>query len=187
MKSPKILLFLLSLGISLQSCNQETSKSENNPINKSTDQTEIKAAWNASGDWVKIITQSDSLVIRNKKWGMDMNLVNDPLELAESQPAVGKSYSLYFDDTDLNFVDITYLPNEKGQLSAIHMDIFVEESQQVIALQNSFKSYFDVKFGESVQKGKKITWGKNKNTQVELEDVSKSKDLGIKIILKAKP
>lgn len=178
---------MLSVSLLLHSCNQESSKVENNQLSKATEQTEIKEAWKASSDLVKKITQSDSLVIRNKNWGMDINLVNDQLELAEIQPAIGKSYSLYFDDTDLNFVDITYIPNEKGQLNAINMDIFVEEAQQVTSLQNSFKSYFDVKFGASVKKGKKIIWEKNKNTQVELEDASSSKDLGIKIILKAKP
>jgi len=186
MKSLRILILLLPFGLILYSCNQDTSNSENNQLSNVPEQAKIKEAWNSSSDWVKKITQSDSLVIRNKNWGLDLNLINDQLELAESQPDSGKSYSLYFDETDLNFVDITYLSNSKGQLSEIDLDVFVEEAKQVPDLQNSFKTYFDVKFGPSELKGKKTIWAKNKNTQVELEDVSTSKDPGIKIVLKAK-
>ena len=86
----------------------------------------------------------------------------------------------------MNFVDISYLPNAQGQLSEIDLDIYVEENAQVSELQKGIKEYFDVKFGASNTTGKKTTWNQNKNTQVEMEDVSTSKDPGIKIVLKAK-
>jgi hypothetical protein len=168
-------------------CRQESSSSENANLASSQEQLIIKEAWNSSSEWVKQITQSDSLVIRNKYWGMDFNQVKDPLDLAESQPALGKSFSLYFDDSDLNFVDITYVPNASGKLAEIDLDVYVEEVDQVKTFQKSIKEFFDVKFGTSISNGKKIIWSQNKNTQVELEDVSTAKDPGIKIVLKAKP
>jgi hypothetical protein len=118
---------------------------------------------------------------------MDISQIQESVELAESQPTSGKSYSLYFDDSDLNFADITYIGNDQGKLNEIDLDIYVEENAQVIELQSSIKTYFDVKFGPSKTARKKTLWSQNKNTQVELEDVSTSKDPGIKIILKAKP
>jgi hypothetical protein len=187
MKTLKTLILLLPLFILLYACNQNTSNSENNQLSNGPKQSESQIAWKASSDLVRKITLSDSIVIRNKNWGTDINLINDQLELAETQPDTGKSYSLYFDDTDLNFVDITYRPNNKGQLSEIEMNVFFDDSQKVTELMQNFKSYFDVKFGASVEKGKKLIWLKDKKTHVELEDASRSKDAGFIILLKAKP
>ena len=179
------ILFIIS-SMGLYSCNNDNSTAENAQISGAPDQIKIQEAWHASHDWVKQLTLSDSLIIRNNSWGIDLNQIQESLELAENQPQSGKSYSLYFDDSDLNFADISYLPNAQGKLEEIDLDIYVEEMALVSNLQTNFKTYFDVKFGPSVKQGKKIIWTQNKNTQVELEDVSTSKDPGIKIVLKAK-
>jgi len=167
-------------------CNKDTNSSENAKITMSPEQLKIKEAWKSSNDWVKQITSSDSLVIRNTQWGVTLDEIKEKIELSESQPDHGKSYSLYFDDSDLNFVDISYIPNKEGKLSEIDLDIYVEEMPQVGQLRQSLSSYFNVKFGPSVTKGNKTIWNQNKNTQVELQDVSTSKDPGIKVILKSK-
>ena len=178
-------LFITTIG--LYSCNKDTNSSENTQISGDLEQIKVKDAWDASDDWVKQITLSDTLILRRKSWGMDLKTLQENIELAENQPDKGKSYSMYFDNSDLNFVDITYVPNNSGLLSEIILDVYVEEKTKVLELQNNIKNYFDVKFGPSVSNGKKITWVQNKNTQVEIEDVSTSKDPGIKIRLMAKP
>jgi hypothetical protein len=179
--------FLLFLAVtSLYSCNNDSSSAENEQISGAPEQIKIKEAWNASHDWVKQMTLSDTLIIRKTNWGTDITQIKESAELAESQPQSGKSYSLYFDDSDLNFVDISYLANAQGQINEIDLDIYVEEYAQVSELQKSIKEYFDVKFGPSKSTRKKTSWIQNKNTQVEMEDVSTSKDPGIKIVLKAK-
>ena len=178
-------LFLLAAS-SLSSCNQDSSSAENEQISGASEQIKIKEAWNASHEWVKQMTLSDTLIIRKSNWGIDIAQIKESAELAESQPQSGKSYSLYFDDSDLNFVDISYLANAQGKLNEIDLDIYVEETAQVSKLQKSIKEYFDVKFGTSKSTGKKTSWTQNKNTQVEMEDVSTSKDPGIKIVLRAK-
>lgn len=186
MKIKPLSLLFIVFTLSLGACNQDTNSSENTQISGATAQIKIKESWNASHEWVKQMTLSDSLIVRNKSWGIDINQIQESVEMAESQPKSGKSYSLYFDDSDLNFVDISYLANEQGKLNEIDLDIYVEENAQVSELQKSIKEYFDVKFGASKSTGKKTSWAQNKNTQVEMEDVSTSKDPGIKIILKAK-
>lgn len=185
MKSSYALICLL-VGLILSACNKDTNSSENAKLSLSPEQIKIKEAWNASSDWVKQITSSDTLVIRNTQWGVALDEIKEKIELSESQPAQGKSYSLYFDDSDLNFVDIVYIPNKDGKLNEIDLDIYVEEMPQVGQLRASISNYFDAKFGPSVTKGNKTQWNQNKNTQVELEDVSTSKDPGIKVVLKAK-
>ncbi len=187
MKIKSLHLLFIALILSLGACNKDTNSSENSQISGAPEQLKIKEAWNSSHDWIKQMTLSDSLIIRNKSWGMDMNQIHETVELAESQPTSGKSYSLYFDDSDLNFADVTYIANDQGKLNEIDLDIYVEEIAQVSELQTSIQTYFDVKFGPSKTTEKKTLWSQNKNTQVELEDVSTSKDPGIKIILKAKP
>ena len=186
MKRSHSYIYILAGCMLLSACTKDTNSSENAKITLSPEQLKIKEAWKSSSDWVKQITSSDTLVIRNTQWGVGMDKINEKIELSESQPAQGKSYSLYFDDSDLNFVDISYLPNKDGKLNEIDLDIYVEEMPQVGQLRSSLSTYFDAKFGPSITKGNKTHWNQNKNTQVELEDVSTSKDPGIKVILKSK-
>ena len=175
-------LFIFSIAIvSLASCSNE-KQSENTD----SAQTEtITAAWEDSGDWVQKLSLSPNKIIRNTTWGQDFNSIQDSLDLAEAQPVKGKSYTLYFDESDLNFSDITYIPNDQNKLQEITFDIFVDASEDVQPLIEKWKSYLDAKFSASEVNGKKILWTKNKNTRIELENVSTPKDPGIKISLKA--
>ena len=174
-------IFLSSVGVILHSCTQE----KQSETKESAQNEAIQTAWDDSGEWVQKLTLSPDKVVRNAIWGQDLGSVNDSLELAESQPEKGKSYTLYFDDTDLNFSDISYLPNEQNKLEEIIFDIFVESSEDVQPLIDQWKKYLDAKFGPSETKGKSILWTKNKNTRINLENVSTSKDPGIKISFQA--
>lgn len=174
-------IFLSSVGVILHSCSQE-KQSET----KENAQAEaIQTAWEDSGEWVQKLTLSPGKIVRNANWGQDFGSVNDSLELAESQPEKGKSYTLYFDESDLNFSDISYIPNEQNKLHEIVFDIFVESSEDVQPLIDQWKKYLDAKFGPSEANGKSVLWTKNKNTRINLENVSTSKDPGIKISFKA--
>jgi hypothetical protein len=189
MKNPlnKLIVPLLSLFISgalvitLHSCSQEKQAE-----NKDSEQTEaVATAWSASGEWVQKLTVSPINIVRNASWGQDFSNINDSLEVAESQPEKGKSYTLYFDDTDLNFSDITYIPNDQNKLQEITFDIFVDSAEDVQRLIDQWKGYLEVKFGPSETKGMQVLWTKNKNTRIQLENVSTPKDPGIKISFKA--
>ncbi|WP_377980483.1 hypothetical protein [Aquirufa esocilacus] len=175
------IIAVLILLMTLQSCSQE-KQSEN----VAKDQTEaISAAWEESGEWVQKLSLSPSKIIRNASWGQDFASLQDTLELAESQPDKGKSYTLYFDDTDLNFSDITYIPNDQNKLTEIDFDIFVDSSEDVQPLIDKWKGYLDSKFGASEVKGQQILWAKDKNTRILLENVSTPKDPGIKLSFKS--
>ncbi|MFL0205122.1 hypothetical protein V7S74_00045 [Aquirufa sp. 2-AUSEE-184A6] len=189
MKKPlnKLIVPFLSLFISgtvviiLHSCSQEKQAE-----NKDSEQTEaVATAWSASGEWVQKLTVSPTNIVRNTTWGQDFSTINDSLEVAESQPEKGKSYTLYFDDTDLNFSDITYIPNDQNKLQEITFDIFVDSAEDVQPLIDQWKGYLEVKFGPSETKGTQVLWTKNKNTRIQLENVSTPKDPGIKISFKA--
>ena len=164
------------------SCNSTQENGKNGTSNTSEIDQITLNAWEKSGDLVQKITLSSKGVIRNKEWGISIDSLQEKLELAENQPANGKSYTLYFDDSDLNFTDISYLSDDQQKLTEIDIDIFVETKSQVDDLKEKFTTYLQVKFGASKTEGNKIIWEKNKNTQVILQDVSTGKDPGIKLV-----
>jgi hypothetical protein len=178
----KSIIFILTTTFVLFSCNSPKENSAN--TTSVTTEIDLMAlhAWEKSGDLVQKITLSTKGIVRNKNWGISIDSLNEKLELAENQPSNGKSYTLYFDDSDLNFTDITYLSDKKQQLNEIDFDIFVETKSQVDDLKEKFRSYLEVKFGDAKIEGKKIIWEKNKNTRVVLDDVSTAKDPGIKLV-----
>ncbi len=183
MKNPlnKLIVPFLAICVLVSSCNQD----KQNENTKSDSSAAISSAWEDSGDWVQKLTLSPLSIVRNANWGQDLSTLKDTLELAETQPEKGKSYTLYFDDTDLNFSDITYIPDEQNKIEEINFDIFVDSAEDVQPLIDQWKGYLEVKFGPSETKGTQVLWTKNKNTRILLENVSTPKDPGIKISFKA--
>ena len=185
MTAKSIVLILTSTFVFF-SCNSSEENGKNGASNTSESDQIALYAWEKSGDLVQKITLSSKGVIRNKEWGISIDSLQEKLELAENQPANGKSYTLYFDDSDLNFTDISYLSDSQQKLTEIDFDIFVETKSQVEELKEKFTSYLQVKFGASKTEGNKIIWEKDKNTQVILQDVSTDKDPGIKLVFSRK-
>ena len=182
----KLIILVFTSTLVFFSCNSTQENGKNGTSNTSElDQITLNA-WEKSGDLVQKITLSSKGVIRNKVWGISIDSLQEKLELAENQPANGKSYTLYFDDSDLNFTDISYLSDSQQKLTEIDFDIFVETKSQVEDLKEKFTTYLQVKFGASKTEGNKIIWEKDKNTQVILQDVSTDKDPGIKLVFSRK-
>lgn len=181
-RTAKLLLLISTSFIVFFSCNSSKENEKNGTSNTSEIDQITLNAWEKSGDLVQKITLSSKGVFRNKEWGISLDSLQEKLELAENQPANGKSYTLYFDDSDLNFTDISYIGDNQQKLTEIDLDIFVETKSQVEALKENLTTYLQVKFGASKTEGNKIIWEKDKNTQVILQDVSTVKDPGIKLV-----
>jgi hypothetical protein len=168
------------------SCNNSNTDSE-----KSLNSLEQKKAleeksWDLSSELFKKITKSSSGIIRGVNWGQDLRDIKEVVEVSEVQPDQGKSFTQFLDDSDLNFVDITYQTNSDQKITQITLDVFLDERKEVGDLLQEFKNYFDVKFGKNQIADNKYQWMRNKNTQVTLEDVSTSKDPGIKLVFSKK-
>lgn len=181
-RTAKLLLLFSTSFIVFFSCNSSKENEKNGTSNASEIDQITLNAWEKSGDLVQKITLSSKGVFRNKEWDISLDSLQEKLELAENQPANGKSYTLYFDDSDLNFTDISYIGDNQQKLTEIDLDIFVETKSQVEALKENLTTYLQVKFGASKTEGNKIIWEKDKNTQVILQDVSTVKDPGIKLV-----
>ena len=178
----KLIVLILTSTLVFFSCNSSQENGKEGASNTSEIDQRVLNAWEQSGDLVQKITLSSKGVVRNQAWGISIDSLQEKLELAENQPASGKSYTLYFDDSDLNFTDISYLGDDQQKLTEIDFDIFVETKSQVEELKAKFTTYLQVKFGAYKTEGTKIIWGKDKNTMVILQDVSTVKDPGIKLV-----
>jgi len=165
----------------LLQCNQSSNHDEY--LNgKAADQTQSQKFWNSASNTLKKITLSDSEVVRNVKWLQPLDSLNEKIELSETQPKSGKSYSLYLDDSDLNFVDVVYITNKNNQINKIVFDVYVEDKLNTIKLLTEFEQYFSVKHGKKTTQGLVSIWESKNKSRVQLEDVSTSKDPGIKLI-----
>jgi hypothetical protein len=182
----KSIVLILTSTLVFFSCNSSQENGKEGASNTSEIEQRVLNAWEQSGDMVQKITVSSKGVVRNQAWGISIDSLQEKLELAENQPANGKSYTLYFDNSDLNFTDISYLSDNQQKLTEIDFDIFVETKSQVEELKEKFTSYLQVKFGASKTEGNKIIWEKDKNTLVILQDVSTVKDPGIKLVFSRK-
>lgn len=178
----KSIILILTSTLVFFSCNSSQEKGKEGASSTSEIEQRVLNAWEQSGDMVQKITLSPKGVVRDKEWGISIDSLQEKLELAENQPANGKSYTLYFDNSDLNFTDISYLSDNQQKLTEIDFDIFVETKSQVEELKGKFTDYLQVKFGASKIEGNKIIWEKDVNTQVTLQDVSTLKDPGIKLV-----
>lgn len=172
---------IISFLIISNACQTTSDKQEANQNNLESKKQAKQKAWDESTPLLQRITLGSEGIIRNVTWGQDMSTIAEKVELSETQPSVGKSYTQFFDDTDLNFVDITYLPDENNKVKGIILNIFLEEQDDVLDLTANFKEYLGNIYGNGRGNAKKIVW-KNENTQVILEDVGTPKDPGIQVI-----
>jgi len=177
---------LICIAVLLSACS--SSNESDKPYKESSISAEEKLqieAWEELSPITQKILGSYKGIIRDKIWGQAMNTIKESLEKSENQPADGVSFTYYLDDTDLNFVDISYTGKE-GKLNAIKFDVFLENASEVNSLKNEMKEFLGVKYGVFKEVNEKITWG-NEKTQIVLEDVSTSKDPGLQLIFTEKP
>lgn len=161
-------------------CSQDKGEGEhaNGSMNS---QTESQKYWSNASKTFQKITLSDTAVVRNINWLQSLSSLNEKIELSESQPNNGKSYSLYLDESDLNFVDIVYHTNNQNQIIQVVFDIYVEDKAEAIKLLNEFEQYFSVKFGQKTTSEKGSAWVSSDKTSIQIENVSTPKDPGIKL------
>lgn len=168
------------IGSLMTGCNQD--KGDGVEANGSMiSQTESQKYWSSASKTFQKITLSDTAVVRNIRWHQSLSSLNEKIELSESQPTNGKSYSLYLDDSDLNFVDIVYLTNNQNQIIQVVFDIYVEDKTEANKLLDEFEQYFTVKFGQKRTVEKGSTWISKDKTNIHIENVSTPKDPGIKL------
>lgn len=161
-------------------CNQDKGDGEHANGSKIS-QTESQKYWSSASKTFQKITLSDTAVVRNIRWLQSLSSLNEKIELSESQPANGKSYSLYLDDSDLNFVDIVYHTNNQNQIIQVVFDIYVEDKTETNKLLGEFEQYFSVKFGQKKTAEKGSKWISKDKTNIHIENVSTPKDPGIKL------
>jgi hypothetical protein len=158
---------------------------------KQVSQTEISTPTDSSIKRVSIenysmifkqIMKSDAGMARGVSIGDKIETLQETILPSESQPENGKSFTVYFDGSDLNFADIIYSNNAENNISAISMDIFIENKTEVYSLMKEFVDFFDKKYGEGKGISKMMTWQMPDGNNLMVQDVSTEKDPGLKIV-----
>ena len=81
---------------------------------------------------------------------------------------------------NLETADILYYQTAK-KVSAIDVDLFVNNRQSVTDFQRELESYFTARYGNPKPSDGGTVWTGGKGKTVSLKDVSKGKDFGLKI------
>jgi hypothetical protein len=146
---------------------------------------------NLSSDNYSVIFQaimkSDKGMMRGVSIGDDIEKINETTLPSETPAENGRSFTEYFDDTDLNFADVLYLRSADNKVAAISVDVYIEGQTTVDNLMGEFKTYFSKKYGKGIEENKSILWkladGEN---DLVLQNVSTDKDPGLKILFAKK-
>ena len=181
MKNSYAYFALLLLVISQLSCQDKKQSSETTSV--AVDSTlKVPSLENRSSTFQAIL-KTDAGMVRGLSIGDEMNSIVESAPLSETQPDNGKSYTEYFDDTDLNFADILYVNDSENKIGAISVDVFIGKQAAVDSLMNEFKGYFDKKYGQGKGISKMTVWKlAGTNDELMLQNVSTAKDPGLKII-----
>ncbi len=182
MKKTYAYFSLLLLAVAQISCQdkKQTTESDATTLVDSTSQVNNLENYSST---LKAILKTNAGMVRGLSIGDEMSAIVESAPLSETQPNNGKSYTEYFDDTDLNFADVLYVNDSENKIGAISVDIFIEKQVAVDSLMSEFKSYFDKKYGQGKGISKMTVWklagGSN---ELMLQNVSTAKDPGLKII-----
>ena len=182
MKKTYVYFALLLFLIAQISC-QDKKRTTESDATFSSDSTSKVSIFNNYSPTFKTIFKTDAGMVRGLSIGDEMNAIVESAPLSESQSDNGKSYTEYFDDTDLNFADVLYVNDSENKISAISVDVFIEKQTAVDSLMNEFKGYFDKKYGQGKGISKMMVWKlAGGNNELMLQNVSTAKDPGLKII-----
>ncbi|MEA5405808.1 hypothetical protein VB776_22910 [Arcicella sp. DC2W] len=162
---------------------QEKKESTQTESNASVNLTEGSSALENYSTIFQAILKTDTGMARGVKIGDNIDTINETTLPSETPAENGKSFTEYFDDTDLNFADILYVKSPDNKVEAITIDVYIERQTAVDSLMNEFKGYFETKYGKGVSKDKSIIWQlADGNNNVLIQNVSTEKDPGMKIV-----
>lgn len=182
MKKILFCLGLLTLGLVVACNDSSKSSSEKEAYRSSLDNSDVALGHQTT--LFQTILKRDSGMARGISLG---EIFADAVKKETATPAEvrevnQKNFTEHFDETDLNFVDITYTGDSENKVSTINLDVYIEKQAIVDSLFNEFGNYFIKKYGVGVSENKKIFWTLPNNNRLQLENVSTQKDPGFKIL-----
>jgi hypothetical protein len=181
-KKTYVYFALLLLSFGQISCRDKKQTAESDAVMSTDSISQIRAFKNYSSMFQAIL-KTDAGMVRGLSIGDEMSVIVESAPLSEIQPNTGKSYTEYFDDTDLNFADVVYVNDSENRIGAISVDIFIEKQTTVDNVMNEFKGYFDKKYGQGKGISTMTVWKlAGTNNELTLQNVSTAKDPGLKII-----
>ncbi len=181
MKKYYVYLILFFTSTILMSCGDKKQESQTETI-ASADSSVKNTSIEGYSVMFKNILKSDVGMARGVSIGDKIETIQETVLPSETQPENGKSFTAYFDGSDLNFADILYVKDAENKVGAISIDIFIENKVEVDSLMNEFVGYFDNKYGKGKGISKMMTWQMPDGNNLVVQNVSTEKDPGLKII-----
>ncbi len=173
---------MLLLSITIVSCDsttQETTTAESDSM-ALADPTQNELNSNQNQLLKEILSESSTGTVRGISFGDPVSAVkaNENYEMFEELP----DHLGYTHETDqLETIDIQYFLTTDGKVNKIEIDVYLNSPQATKELWNSGKHHFTENFGPVNGKATSLNWEHN-DVKVQMEDVSKGKDFGLKFI-----
>lgn len=172
--------------VACQEKKQESSEKKPSTVEAPKEEVEKLSVDEYSQIFIAIM-KTDKGMARGVKIGDNIDTINETADIADSQVENGKSYTSSFDDMGANFVDIEYIANDERKITSIVLDVYLENESSVDSLFNEFNLYFKKKYGQGKAQKKEITWNLTDGVnQLLLQNISKEKDPGLKIVFAKK-
>jgi hypothetical protein len=179
MKQIALLLISATLFINQQACNsrqQTDSQPTDSTATAATSTTSDEATvtgrlaelnLTSDSDWRGISLGDDFAKVKTTEKG----------EFFESD-ATHTGYTVEF--KNLETMDVLYY-QAAGKVSAINVDLYLNNRQSVTDYQKELEPYFTARYGSPKSGNGGTTWTSSNGKMVMLKDVSKGKDFGLKI------
>jgi hypothetical protein len=175
------ILLTLMFAFLMISCGDKKQESQTE-VAASGDSSNVRISIDSYSPIFKQIMKSDAGMARGVNIGDKIETIQEVTPLTENQPENGKSYTVYFDGTDLNFADILYANDAENNIGAISIDVFIEKTTDVENLMKEFVDFFNKKYGTGKGISKMMTWRLPDGNILSVQDVSTAKDPGLKIV-----
>ena len=181
MKKYYVYLTFIFASLILVSCGDKKQESQTETT-ALADSSIRKVSIENYGIIFKQILKTDAGMARGVSIGDKIETLQETILPSETQPNNGKSFTVYFDGSDLNFADILYVKNTENKVEAIAIDIFIENKVEVDSLMKEFVDFFDKKYGKGKGISRMMTWQMPDGNNLMVQDVSTEKDPGLKVV-----
>lgn len=173
---------LLLLCILIDSCTTET-KEDTTAVADSiaiADPAQNDLNSNQNALLNEIFTKTNHATFRGVSFGDPVSKVKavETYEMFEELP----DHLGYTHETErFETIDIQYFLSTDGKVNKIDVDVYLNSAQATKELWDSGKHYFTNKYGVQKNSTPTLSWEKD-NIKVQMEDVSKGKDFGLKFV-----
>ncbi|TLU98749.1 hypothetical protein [Dyadobacter luticola] len=171
------LLIMLAVVSCDTKTNEKTEKSPDSVVTVPPATNDLNS--NQSALLTKIIGEpNEGTIIRGVSFGDPVSKVK-AAETFDMFEETADHLGYTSETTQLETIDIQYFFTPDKKVNKITVDVYLNSTDATKQLWNAGKKHFTDSYGAPKEEANKISWN-NKSVKVNMEDVSKGKDFGLK-------